>query len=124
MKKFAMATVAALLLTSLVANLEARPQYNKAFESVVKDNGELSKALGGKSNCNLCHTGTKSKKNRNDFGMAVGGALKMKNEMDAVKILKAFGEAAKAKVPGDDSKTFDDLIKDGSLPVTKEEPAQ
>jgi hypothetical protein len=124
MKKFALVAAALVLAANLAANLEARPQYNKEFTEVVKANPALAKAQDSKSNCNLCHQGIKSKKNHNEFGHAIIKVLKTKNEKDVATIKKAFDDAAKEKVPGQDGKTFGDLIKDGTLPVTKEEPAQ
>lgn len=101
----------AVLCSSQVA--EARPDYNKQFWEIYK------KELGTQADavkCNACHFG-QEKKNRNDYGKAMGAALGdgAKNVKDADKIKEAIEKAAKEK-SSTDGKTFGDLIKDGKLP--------
>ena len=100
---------------------EARPGYNKAFEGkYVKEGSEIHKALGGKSNCNVCHDGA-DKKKRNDFGKTLGKALDGKDIKDEKKIDEALEKAAKEPSKADDKKspTFGELIEKGTLPITK-----
>jgi hypothetical protein len=81
------------------------------------DGTAINKALSGKSNCNICHQG-KNRKNRNEYGNALGKALGEKNVKDNQKIVEALEKAEQDK-SGD--KSFGDLIKEGNLPVTMEE---
>lgn len=125
MKKVVLAAVAALAAVSVVSGwmsetANARPPYKMEFDKkYMADGTALNKALEGKSNCNLCHQG-KNRKNRNEYGEALTKALGEKNVKDMAKIAEALVKAEKAKPNGGD-KTFGDLIKDGSLPVTMEE---
>jgi hypothetical protein len=89
----------------------ARPDYNKVFWSLYKDE------LGSQADsvkCGACHFG-QEKKNRNDYGKAVGEAIGKKNEKDAEKIKAGLEKAAKEK-SATEGKTFGDLIKEGKLP--------
>ncbi|MGE0608807.1 MAG: hypothetical protein AB7O62_17060 [Pirellulales bacterium] len=120
MSLVAVAVVAAVFSLVSAPSAEARPQYNKAFEGkYVVPGSKIHDALGGKSNCNVCHEGT-DKKKRNDYGKALEKALE-KNEKDADKLDEALEKVAKEPSDADDEKspTFGDLIKDGTLPVTK-----
>jgi hypothetical protein len=99
----------------------ARAQYKAAFQKAYPD---LTKKLGKKVvSCAVCHP-TKKKKERNDFGTAVGKAVfskdvgGKKNEKDKDKLKKAIEAAVKEK-SSTDGKTFGDLIKDGKLPGTE-----
>lgn len=95
----------------------ARPQYGKAFDAKYP---ELSQKHGknGKISCAACHP-TKSKKDRNDYGAALGKALGAANVKDVDAITAALSKieseaSATAGVP------FGDLIKAGDLPGSKE----
>jgi hypothetical protein len=104
----------ALAIVSVVQlgnQADARQPYFKAFVAKYPD----FKGADGK--CNICHKGTE-KKNRNDYGAAVGKALGAKNVKDVDAINTALDTAAKDPSPVD-GKTFGDLIKDGTLPITK-----
>jgi hypothetical protein len=66
-----------------------------------------------KTSCAICHPG-KSKKERNEYGMAVNKLLKKTDKEDTKKIadsLKAIESEKNAA-----GKTFGDLIKAGMLP--------
>lgn len=105
------AVVAGAMLWSLPQVAQARPDYNKTFWEVYK------KELGTQAEavkCGVCHYGTE-KKNRNDYGKAVGEAIGAKNEKDAAKIKAGLEKAAKEK-SATEGKTFGDLIKDGKVP--------
>ena len=123
MKKVVLAVVAAMVAVSVLGGLStdsasARPPYKMEFDKkYMADGSEINKALSGKSNCNICHVG-KDRKNRNEYGAAIGKALGEKNVKDNQKIVDALGKAEKEK-SGD--KTFGDLIKEGKLPVTMDE---
>ncbi len=92
---------------------QARPDYSKAF---VAKYPSLEAAKEAK--CNVCHYGD-SKKNRNEYGKAVGKAIGEANCKDAAKItaglVKAEGEKSSS------GETFGDKIKEGKLPA---EPAK
>ena len=93
--------------------VEARPNYKKAFdttyEKVAKDN---------KTTCVVCHKeGTDDKKMRNNYGEALAKNI-AKMEKDEAKVKEAFTKTEKEKSAVAD-KTFGDLLKDGKLPASK-----
>ena len=101
---------------------QAVPPFKKEFDGMyMKEGSAMFTALNGKSNCNVCHQGKKSKKNRNDYGMAISKIIK-KTEKDPAKIQAALETVAKQKSGGEDSPTFGELIETGKLPITTEEP--
>ncbi|MBI1344660.1 hypothetical protein GC163_00075 [bacterium] len=103
--------VAGLILASSMRTAEARPDYlNKAFIPMY----ETTKAEAEKVKCGVCHYGT-DKKNRNDYGKAMGEALGGKNIKDVEKLKEALTKIEKEK-SSVEGKTFGDLIKDGKLP--------
>jgi hypothetical protein len=128
MKKLmlALAVVAAVgLFLGNTAELSARPQYKMAWDKTYMVEGSaMAKALDGKSTCNVCHVGAKSKKNRNDYGMALAKTLGEPNVKDAEAIAAAFKKVGESKSKGEDSPTFGKLIEEGKLPMTPNEPAQ
>lgn len=100
----------------------ARSQYEKAMRKIYPD---LLKKHGKapdqkKFDCKVCHPG-KTKKKRNDYGVALSKAIGKKNEKDEDKIKEAFEKVAKEKSTKDKSKTYGELIKDGELPGTEKE---
>ena len=109
------ATVGACLLAMLVVapSAEARPKYKSEFQKLYPD---LVKKLGKtKVGCNVCHPKTeKSKKKRNDYGVALTKILGKKNETDVAKIKMALEKVAKEKNKA--SEVFGDKIKAGKLP--------
>jgi hypothetical protein len=90
----------------------ARPEYSKAFLAKYAD---LKPAAEAK--CNVCHFG-ESKKNRNEYGKAVGKALGEPKVKDTAKINAALSKAENDKAS--DGKTFGERIKAGMLPSTKD----
>ena len=74
-------------------------------------------AAAEKAKCNICHVG-KSKKNRNEYGKALGTLLTKKDGKDSAKIQDALEKVAgmKSNSKDDGSPTFGDLIKAGKLP--------
>lgn len=105
------------LAVSTGSNAVARPKYKDAISALYP---ELAKKHGtnGKLSCAVCHPG-KSKKDRNNYGVAFGGKLEKSNETDAAKITAALEAAAKLDSATKD-KTFGDLIEALELPGTDE----
>lgn len=89
---------------------QARPQYNKTFNAQYPKLKEVSDA----AKCGVCHFGD-SKKNRNDYGKAMGEALGASNVKEEKAIEDALKKAEEAK-SSTEGKTFGDLIKEGKLP--------
>jgi hypothetical protein len=114
-----------LFVVGLVAqSVFARPDYKKAFDAKYEDApvAEVAKEL----KCNVCHYG-KTKKNRNDYGMAL---IKLGLNEDKYKELKSDKEVltkcvleilAKAEKEKKGEETFGDLIQAGKAPGTAPE---
>src|SRR4051812_44829506 len=82
--------VAAVLLAPTAGTVEARPNYKKVFE---KKYPKVKMA-----NCTICHAPGDDKKERNEYGKAVGEALGGATKVsDSKKIEKALDAAAKEK---------------------------
>lgn len=94
------------------ATAEARAQYNKAFQAKYPD-----LAAAKEAKCGVCHPSSDDKKVRNDYAMAFGKGLGMKNQKDEAKINEALAAAEGEK--NADGKTYGDLIKAGKLPGSK-----
>lgn len=130
-RKVSIATAVLMLFVgvaiwSVERTADARPQHKKEWDAkYMKPGTPIHTALGGKSNCNVCHQGAKSKKVRNDYGKALEPLLGMKNQKAPAAIQKALDDAAAQKSNADDdaSKTFGELIEAGTLPITTAEPA-
>ena len=122
MKKVALfviplAVVASYFLTVGQQSANARPNYKTAWDKAYMTEGSaMFVALNGKSNCNICHEGS-DKKNRNEYGKAVGKGLGMPKVTDADAIAAGLKKAGEAKSEG--GPTFAELIEGGKLPVTK-----
>lgn len=123
MRKFAQILFTISLSLMVVGLLDtpeasARTQYQKAmgklYPDLLKKHGTGAEGKK-KLSCKTCHPG-KTKKKRNDYGVALGKAIGKKNEKDEDKIKKAFETIAKEKSGKDKEKTFGELIKDGKLP--------
>lgn len=99
-----------VLACMLSGKAKARPGYMKAF---IKKYPTVA-AAAKKAKCGTCHFG-KSKKNRNDYGKALGKHIGKKNQKDKKAIDAALEKAAKEK-KGDT--TFGAVIKSGKLPGT------
>jgi cytochrome c2 len=106
---------AIVVLTSNSAS--ARPKYATVMSTTYED---LAKKHGknGKLSCAVCHP-TKDKKERNNYGAALGKVIGKKNESDEAKIKEALVKVAKEK-SATEGKTFGDLIEAGELPGTKD----
>jgi len=102
----------AVLVLGLVALIRdeahARPNYKKEFETKYP-----KVAASNKIDCNVCHYGD-SKKNRNDYGKAMGKGLPGANCKDSGKVQEALSAAEKEK--NADGKTFGELLEAGKLP--------
>jgi hypothetical protein len=91
--------------------------YVKADSDDAKDK-TFSEAVE-KAKCNICHEG-KVKKNRNDYGKALGELLSRKTDTEnKEKILAALKtvEAKHVNPKDDKSPTFGERIRAGKLPV-------
>jgi hypothetical protein len=126
MKKFAVSLFSLFLLGILSQSASALPAVAKLWlEDAYSKSPVIEAAKEAK--CNVCHYGT-SKKNRNDYGMALSkigitqdNYNKLKGDQEKLNlVLKAmFKKAESAKsVSG---KTFGELIKEGKLPGTAPE---
>lgn len=106
------------LLIATSSEVSARPTYKAAFEKAYP---ELAKKHGknNKLTCAVCHPASeKSKKKRNDYGVAMTKALGKKNEKDKDKLKEALKKVAEMK--NKDGKTYGELIKAGKLPGGKD----
>lgn len=113
--KWSGVAVAGLVAVGLLlgqTEVQARPPYCAAF---IKHYTGVKEAAEAK--CAICHPG-KEKKERNNYGNALGKLLGEKNVKDEAKIMEALkkAEGEKSAVEG---KTFGDLLKDGKLPASK-----
>ncbi len=99
---------------ALAPQVQARPQYLKAFGDKY---GDL-KAAADEKKCGVCHgKGGMDKKVVSDYGKAVAAALGAKNEKDVEKIA-----AALTTVEGQDAgdgKTWGELLKAGLPPAAE-----
>jgi len=112
------AIVAVVFVVAAGGNATARPKYattaTKLYPDLAKKHG-----TNGKLGCAVCHP-VKSKKKRNNYGVALSKQLTKKNESDLDKIKEALTKTEKEK-SATDGKTFGDLIKAGELPGTDKE---
>jgi hypothetical protein len=91
----------------------ARAPYLKEFKEKYGSDEAYGKLID-ETKCYICHIGSKDKKRRNDFGVALSKVIS-KNEKDKEKISEALGKVEKEKSP--DGKTFGERIKEHELPV-------
>ncbi|HIE98796.1 MAG: hypothetical protein ABGZ23_07405 [Fuerstiella sp.] len=117
--RFAIAGACLFAIVALTGDsASARPKYqvvmSKTYPELTKKHGKNNKL-----SCAVCHP-SKSKKKRNDYGVAVGKNVGKKNQSDLELIKKAIVKAEKEKSKTE-GKTFGDLIKAGDLPGTKDE---
>lgn len=104
------------------------PFFNEFKAKYVKPDGtDNEKTLAGKVEkvkCNVCHKGTKSKKDKNPYGTALDDLLDRKTDIkDKEKIRKALDTVydMKSDAEDDDSPTFGELISEGKLPGGEDE---
>lgn len=126
MKKVCLTLVlGSCVLALLVNSALALPAFNKEWQAkYVEGNGNaafVEAATAAK--CNVCHdANSKSKKDKNEYGKAVGKHLtkaeytKLKTDADAVNkyIIEGLEKTNAEKSSG--GKTFGELIKEGKLP--------
>lgn len=109
--------------TADVQEAHARSQYQKQmgklYPALLKEKGSGEEGKK-KFKCSVCHPG-KTKKKRNDYGVALSKAIGKKNEKDTDKIKKAFEKVAKEKSTKDKAKTYGELIEEKKLPGTDKE---
>jgi len=98
-----------LVIACAVQSTEARPKYYAEFKKMYKDVEGLNDVK-----CNVCHKG-KSKKDKNDYGIAYGTTLNAKNAKDADQIKKALQDS-ESKPSKIDGKTYGELLKANKLP--------
>lgn len=98
-----MAVAAFAFLGASGREAQARPQYMKEFKNIY---GEKQKD----SNCLFCHPSKDDKKQRNEYGKAVGSAIAAKNTKDVEKI-----KAGIEKVGGEmyEGKTYKEYFEGG-----------
>lgn len=119
-----LAVLVAIVWGPSLHEVGAKPPYKKEWDSTYMQEGSpMFKALEGKSNCNVCHQG-KNRKNRNAYGKAIAKFLEKGDDKKPEKIVAALKKAAEEHSDPDDanSPTFGELIEQGKLPVTLEEP--
>ncbi|MFO0789734.1 MAG: hypothetical protein U0805_09765 [Pirellulales bacterium] len=105
-------------------------QFKKDFLDDHPDKKFVEEVTSGQNKCLICHQGTKSKKNKNAFGVEVGKLLdKKKDAKDTEKISASLKKALAAHVDPKDEKsdTYMDRIKaskwpGGNLEDLKKEP--
>jgi hypothetical protein len=134
---FAIVLVALIAVAVAPKNADAIPAFKKAFDervtNVSKNKGLVAKLKETK--CNICHYSTpdsKSKKQKNDFGVALAKLIK-KADYKTTRIqaepkkVKAEFDAAFKKVFASKNakgKTYGDLLEAGELPGTVNVPVK
>lgn len=108
----AFATAFGLSTLGGVSEVSAQKNYLDVFTKTYPD----LKAGIETAKCNVCHVNGKGKNMRNEYGKAFGGALAEKKVKDEAKIEAALKKAEEATHGG---KTFGEIIKGGSIPVTQ-----
>lgn len=127
MKKVCMMFVLGCVAVALcVGQASALPPFNKEWREKYfegNSNATFVEAVGT-AKCNVCHFG-KSKKNKNEYGKAVGKYL-TKKDYEAVKAdadaAKKYVQEGLAKAEAEKSasgKTFGEMFKAGELPTAE-----
>lgn len=126
MRKLVVAVMALAVCFGVVSAVEAMPPFNKEFVKLYVEPAKDSAFAKefDKVKCNVCHEGT-NKKNKNEYGEAVGKLLKKADfsgakiaedpEGKAKEIVEALKKVEKEK--SKDGKTFGEKIKAGVLPA-------
>ncbi len=119
MKKFSVAMIAAAIVMGLSAPTFALPPFNAAFQAKYPDLKEKTDV----AKCNVCHdANSKSKKDKNEYGKAVGTILtkakfeEVKADKEAASKWIAEGLDKAAELKNAAGKTYGELIKAGELP--------
>jgi hypothetical protein len=128
MKKYCV-LLACLALSGMVASRAwAVPAFNEAFKKAYLQDGTPLADKVAEVKCNVCHEG-KNKKDKNEFGVAVGKYLKKadftgdskkydpKSEEGQKALAEGLEKAAMEK--SSNGKTYGELMKAGELPGTK-----
>jgi hypothetical protein len=119
-----LAIVAAIFVSSLPQSAFGRPQYRTRLAEVYQ--GSKIASAVNEAKCNACHYGT-SKKNRNDFGLALSKHLTKEVFLELNKDKKALDERISQSLKAvlseksASGKTFGELIEAGRLPGTAPE---
>ena len=126
MKKVCLTLVLSIFAVAWYANSAAAlPAFNKEFQGKYVEGNSNAKFVEavGSAKCNVCHdAASKSKKDKNAYGKAVGKYL-MKADYDKVKadaegakkyIIEGLEKAEAEKSAG--GKTYGELLKAGELP--------
>jgi len=124
MKKVCVTFVLGCVVAALcVSQASALPPFNKEWTAKYVDgngNAAFVEAVGT-AKCNVCHVG-KSKKDKNEYGKAVGKYL-TKKDYEAVKadaeaakkyVLEGLEKSEAEKAPS--GKTYGEMLKAGELP--------
>lgn len=125
MKKFCIMLVCLAVLGTSAAPCWAIPPFNEAFKKNFVPAGAPIEAKVAEVKCNVCHIG-KAKKDKNEYGKAVGKYLKKADfagddkkydpkSDEGQKALKEGLEKANAEKSAG-GKSFGDMIKAGELP--------
>lgn len=127
MKKYCLPLLCLAVVAMCSASAWAIPPFDAAFKKMYVKEGDALDAKVKETKCNVCHVG-KEKKDKNEYGKAVGKYLK---KADFTGDAKKFDnvksdEAQKALADGLQSaeaekssggKSFGELIKAGELPA-------
>jgi len=125
MKKVCVAVLlAGVAVVYCASSASALPPFNKEWTAKYVEGNSNAKFVEavGTAKCNVCHKGT-SKKDRNEYGNAVGKFLtkkkynEIKEDEAAAKkyILEGLEKAAAEKSAS--GKTFGEMLKAGELPA-------
>ncbi len=85
MKKLGLILVASMFAAVLVAMSTSSSHATPVFKKQFEEKYPALKSVTDEQKCNVCHYG-KTKKNKNDYGKALGELLKKDNYKDALKI--------------------------------------
>ena len=128
MKKVWMCLLVVLVMFAaglFVPSASALPPFNKEWMAKYKDGSKNAKFVEAieTAKCNVCHdAASKSKKDKNEYGKAVGKFLtkaefdKVKADMEAAKKFIQDGLAKAEAEKTADGKTYGERIKAGALP--------
>ena len=127
MKKIARSfCLIALVSAILVSPAMALPPFSTAWKGKYVEGNQDQKFVSAyeTAKCNVCHdAASKSKKDKNEYGKAVGKYLtkaeydKVKADMEAAKKFIQEGLAKAEAEKNAAGKTYGELLKSGSLPT-------
>ena len=107
-----------LLVGAITRPASAVPNFKKAFDEAYAPAGSPLAKASETAKCNICHVGEK-KKEKNEYGNALGQLIKKADKDAKEKIMKALKDVEdKHSNPKDPkSPTFGENIKAGKLPI-------